>query len=95
MNNTTSPTVSFTSNMLYCKTEFSVSEETINHAIDCMAKEPDFDFMVEVLETPFNAGRSFPCLYRVSQTQPDPELSAEWFLTGTLPSGEKIYLLQR
>ena len=95
MNNTASPSVSFTSNMFFCKTEFLVSEETINHALACMTQEPDADFMVEVQETPMNAGRAFPCMYRVSQTMPDAELSAEWYLSGTLPSGQAIYLLQR
>ena len=95
MNNTSPPSVRFTSNMFFCKTEFLVSEETINHALTCVSQEPESDFMVEVNETPLNAGRSFTCLYRFSQTKPDPESDASWYLTATLQSGQEIYLLQR
>lgn len=94
MNNTT-PSVRFTSNMLFNKTEFSVSEESINHALACITQEPDADFLIEVQEHPAQSTYPFPCMYRVSNIKPDPELDALWYLTATLPSGQEVYLLQR
>jgi hypothetical protein len=96
MNNTTpTHTLRFTSNMVFCKTEFMASEESVTHALNILQGEPDLELMVEVKETPMSAGQEFPCLYRVSPTKPDPEGDAFWFLTATLPNGQEVYLLQR